>query len=105
MTTSIVLVHGIRLSATMRRPHVRRLTPDFRVSAADLPGHGTLAARPFTLDAAGAAAHDAALETREATGRRPPLLDMSTPPPATPACSAPPAATYSPSNTRTASPP
>ncbi|MFI9788293.1 alpha/beta fold hydrolase [Kitasatospora sp. NPDC051984] len=98
MTTPIVPVHGIRPSATMWRPHLRRLTPDFRVRAADLPDHGTLAA-------AGAAAHDAVLETREATGRRPLLLGMSTPPPATPACSAPPAATCSPSHTRTASPP
>ncbi|MFD8479291.1 alpha/beta fold hydrolase [Kitasatospora sp. NPDC059673] len=77
MTAPIVLVHGIRLPATMWRPHVRRLTPDFHVRTPDLPGHGTRAARPFTLDGAVAAVHEAVLEAREATGRRPLLLGLS----------------------------
>ncbi|WP_081967043.1 alpha/beta fold hydrolase [Kitasatospora sp. NRRL B-11411] len=73
----LVLVHGIRLSATMWRPHARRLAPDFRVSTPDLPCHGALAARPFTLDAAVDAVRLAVREARAATGRRPLLAGLS----------------------------
>ncbi|MFD7732870.1 alpha/beta fold hydrolase [Kitasatospora phosalacinea] len=73
----LVLVHGIRLSATMWRPHARRLAPDFRVSTPDLPCHGALAGHPFTLDAAVAAVRRAVLEARGATGRRPLLVGLS----------------------------
>ncbi|MFF4340605.1 alpha/beta fold hydrolase [Kitasatospora sp. NPDC001540] len=73
----LVLVHGIRLSATMWRPHVHRLVPDFRVSTPDLPCHGALTGHPFTLDAAVAAVHRAVREAREATGRPPLLVGLS----------------------------
>ncbi|MFD0352433.1 alpha/beta fold hydrolase [Streptomyces sp. NPDC127110] len=67
----LVLVHGIRLSARMWDPHTRRLAPRFRITAPDLPGHGTLRDRPFSLEEAvervGLAVEEAAL----ATGRRP----------------------------------
>nr|WP_255519044.1 alpha/beta hydrolase [Kitasatospora sp. SID7827] len=71
------MVHGIRLSATMWRPHARRLAPGFRVSTPDLPCHGALADRPFTLDAAVAAVDAAVREAYESTGRRPLLAGMS----------------------------
>lgn len=53
MTVQVVLVHGIRTSATMWRAQVAYLqnrgTP---VTAVDLPGHGTRMAETFTLDGA-----------------------------------------------------
>ncbi|QIG40590.1 alpha/beta hydrolase [Microbacterium sp. 4R-513] len=53
MTVQVVLVHGIRTSATMWRAQVayleRRGNP---VTAVDLPGHGTRMAQAFTLDSA-----------------------------------------------------
>ncbi|MFI1293627.1 alpha/beta fold hydrolase [Streptomyces sp. NPDC020792] len=73
----IVLVHGIRVSASMWTPHARRLAPDFRVSAVDLPGHGTLREHTFTLAAAVRQLDDAVAEAARATGRRPLVLGMS----------------------------
>ncbi|WP_282204980.1 alpha/beta fold hydrolase [Kitasatospora fiedleri] len=73
----LVLVHGIRLSGAMWRPHARRLAPDFRVSTPDLPCHGALADRPFTLDAAVDTVRRAVREAYESTGRRPLLLGLS----------------------------
>ncbi|MGW4809953.1 alpha/beta fold hydrolase [Kitasatospora sp. NPDC004272] len=73
----LVLVHGIRLSATMWRPHARRLAPDFRVSTPDLPCHGALTAQQFTLDAAVDTVRRAVREARAATGRRPLLVGLS----------------------------
>jgi pimeloyl-ACP methyl ester carboxylesterase len=74
---AVVLVHGIRLSSSMWLPHARRLSPDFRVSAPDLPGHGTLQDRAFTLAAAVEAVDVAVAETHAATGRRPLVVGMS----------------------------
>lgn len=49
----VVLVHGIRTSATMWRGQVERLARhDLDVVAVDLPGHGARMGEPFTLDAA-----------------------------------------------------
>lgn len=48
----IVFLHGTRLTRAMWMPQVVRLSDTFRTIALDLPGHGTLAHRPFTLDAA-----------------------------------------------------
>ncbi|MER6034021.1 alpha/beta fold hydrolase [Streptomyces sp. NPDC001835] len=73
----IVLVHGIRLSASMWTPHARRLAPDFRVSAPDLPGHGALQDRTFTLASAVRAVDDAVREAAGATGRRPLVAGLS----------------------------
>lgn len=57
----IVLVHGIRTSATMWRRQVAALAArGLDVVAVDLPGHGSRIGEPFTIDAA-MAAIDAAL--------------------------------------------
>jgi pimeloyl-ACP methyl ester carboxylesterase len=49
---AIVFVHGTRLTGTMWRAQMDDLGDRFRVIALDLPGHGRLAARPFTIAAA-----------------------------------------------------
>jgi len=49
----VVLVHGIRTSATMWRGQVPRLERhDLEVVPVDLPGHGTRLGEPFALDEA-----------------------------------------------------
>ncbi|GAA3770712.1 alpha/beta hydrolase [Microbacterium kribbense] len=53
MTVQVVLVHGIRTSATMWRAQVEHLHGlRIPVTAVDLPGHGTRMDEPFTLDGA-----------------------------------------------------
>lgn len=53
MSVQVVLVHGIRTSATMWRSQVEHLRGrDVPVTAVDLPGHGTRMQEPFTLDEA-----------------------------------------------------
>ncbi|MFI1068215.1 alpha/beta fold hydrolase [Streptomyces spororaveus] len=69
----LVLVHGIRLSARMWDPHTRRLIPRFRITAPDLPGHGTRREGPFSLEDAVAQVGAAVQEATLATGR-PPLV-------------------------------
>ncbi|MBV0895072.1 alpha/beta fold hydrolase [Microbacterium sp. NC79] len=52
-TIEVVLVHGIRTSATMWRAQVGYLQElGYRVTAVDLPGHGTRMAETFTLSGA-----------------------------------------------------
>jgi pimeloyl-ACP methyl ester carboxylesterase len=72
MVVQVVLVHGIRTSATMWRAQVeylqRRGNP---VIAVDLPGHGTRMTEEFTLDSAFATIDDA---VRAAAERGPVLL-------------------------------
>lgn len=48
----IVFVHGTRLTRTSWRAVTARLADGYRCVSIDLPGHGALAGRPFTLDAA-----------------------------------------------------
>lgn len=61
----VVLVHGLRTSATMWRRQLLALEAlDLDVVAVDLPGHGSRLAEPFTLDEAFRVI-DAALEPRE----------------------------------------
>ncbi|MFK4729212.1 alpha/beta hydrolase [Agromyces mediolanus] len=49
----VVLVHGIRTSATMWRAQLDALARhDVEAVAVDLPGHGSRIGEPFTLDAA-----------------------------------------------------
>ena len=56
----VLLVHGIRTSATMWRFQVEALTrAGIRVEAVDLPGHGTHLGEPFTLEGARATIDDA----------------------------------------------
>ena len=52
MAPAIVFVHGTRLTRASWRAQVDDLSDAFRVVAMDLPGHGALADRPFTLEAA-----------------------------------------------------
>jgi pimeloyl-ACP methyl ester carboxylesterase len=56
---TIVFVHGTRLTRSMWRAQFEGLRDDYRVVAVDLPGHGALADRPFTLT--GAADHVATI--------------------------------------------
>lgn len=72
MTAQVVLVHGIRTSATMWRAQVAHLqNRGIPVTALDLPGHGTRMAETFTLDGAFATIDDA---VRDAAERGPVLL-------------------------------
>jgi len=72
MAVQVVLVHGIRTSATMWRAQVAHLrqrgTP---VTAVDLPGHGTRRDEAFTLDRAFVTIDDA---VQDAATRGPVLL-------------------------------
>jgi len=53
MTASVVLVHGIRTSASMWRAQLEHLRArGIAASAVELPGHGTRMAEPFSLDGA-----------------------------------------------------
>lgn len=49
---AIVFVHGTRLTGAMWAPQVAELDSAHRCITVDLPGHGALADRTFTLDAA-----------------------------------------------------
>lgn len=72
MTVQVVLVHGIRTSATMWRSQVAHLTQrGIPVDAVDLPGHGTRMSEEFSLEGAFATI-DAAV--RAAAERGPVLL-------------------------------
>ncbi|MFH8249960.1 alpha/beta fold hydrolase [Microbacterium sp. B2969] len=72
MTVQVVLVHGIRTSATMWRSQVEYLTARGNpVRAVDLPGHGARMSEGFTLESAFAAIDDA---VRDAATRGPVLL-------------------------------
>ncbi|WP_029145453.1 alpha/beta fold hydrolase [Microbacterium luticocti] len=72
MTVQVVLVHGIRTSATMWRAQVEHLhAAGIPATAVDLPAHGTRMTEPFTLDAAFATIDQA---VQDAAGRGPVLL-------------------------------
>jgi pimeloyl-ACP methyl ester carboxylesterase len=59
LSVPILLVHGIRTSASMWRHQVEALSNDgCRVLAIDLPGHGSRIGEPFTVQAALAAIDD-----------------------------------------------
>lgn len=64
---SIVFVHGAMMGRSVWQPQVAALSDRYRCISVDQPGHGTLRARPFTLDAAVANVLDAI--DREAGGR------------------------------------
>jgi pimeloyl-ACP methyl ester carboxylesterase len=53
--TRLVLVHGSRVSGVQWAAHRHWLEPEFEVCTPDLPGHGSRAAEPFTMDSAAAA--------------------------------------------------
>ncbi len=72
MVVQVVLVHGIRTSATMWRAQQEYLHARGNpVVAVDLPGHGTRMAETFTLDGAFTTIDDA---VRDAATRGPVLL-------------------------------
>lgn len=72
VSVQVVLVHGIRTSATMWRAQVEWLQAhDVPVTAVDLPGHGTRMSEEFTLDGALQTIDDA---VRAAAERGPVLL-------------------------------
>jgi len=48
----IVFIHGTRVTKTSWRAVAARLADTYRCVSVDLPGHGELADRPFTMDAA-----------------------------------------------------
>ncbi|MFI9779898.1 alpha/beta fold hydrolase [Streptomyces sp. NPDC051956] len=73
----LVLVHGIRLSSHMWSAVAARLAPDFRITACDLPGHGALGERPFTLEGVVGQIEAAVAEATRATGRRPVVAGTS----------------------------
>ncbi len=64
---AIVFVHGTRLTRSSWRAQVDALADSYRVIALDLPGHGVLRDRPFTL--AGAADELARVIGQAAGGR------------------------------------
>jgi len=64
----LVFLHSARLSRSMWWSQLRRLSGSFRCVALDLPGHGALAAEPFTIDAA-VAAVCAAIEAEIPSGK------------------------------------
>ncbi len=71
-TIEVVLVHGIRTSATMWRAQVTYLEHlGYAVTAVDLPGHGTRMSETFTLEGALATIDSA---VRDAATRAPVLL-------------------------------
>ncbi len=72
MVTQVVLVHGIRTSATMWRSQLAHLTTrGIAAVAVDLPGHGSRMSETFTLEGALKTIDDA---VRNAAGRGPVLL-------------------------------
>ncbi len=72
---TLVFVHGTRLTRAAWGPQVAGLSDTYRTIAVDLPGHGTLADREFTLDAA--ADHLAAAIDAAATDRRAIVVGLS----------------------------
>ena len=69
MTTTVVMVHGIRTSATMWRSQLAHLAErGVPAVAVDLPGHGTRMTEAFTLEGALATIDDA-VRTAAANGR------------------------------------
>ena len=66
--TTIIFIHGTRLTRAQWLPQLRRLAASYRCVAVDLPGHGARAAEPFTIDGA-VAAVTAAIDAEAASGR------------------------------------
>ena len=73
--STIVFLHGTRLTGASWATQVAALGGEFRCLAPDLPGHGSAAADTFTLD--GAARSVAALIERETGGGRAILVGLS----------------------------
>ena len=72
---TIVFLHGTRLTGAQWAVQVARLGDEFHCIAVDLPGHGSAADLPFTVD--GAAERVAAIVAEEAHGGRAILVGLS----------------------------
>ena len=70
----IVFVHGTRLSRAVWRAQMDELRDAYRVVALDLPGHGSLAGRTFTVTTA---ADQVAQVIEEAAGERAVVVGLS----------------------------
>ncbi|MET3768753.1 pimeloyl-ACP methyl ester carboxylesterase [Marisediminicola sp. UYEF4] len=78
MPSAVILVHGLRTSATMWRQQVEDLTArGLPVLAVDLPGHGSRLGERFTLEAAITVIDEAVTEATVTTGRPPYLVGFS----------------------------
>ena len=66
--TTIVFIHGTRLTRAQWLPQLRRMSASYRCVAVDLPGHGARAAEPFTIDGA-VNAITSAIDAESASGR------------------------------------
>lgn len=66
--TTLVFIHGTRLTRAQWLPQLRRLSGRYRCVAIDLPGHGTRAGEAFTIEAAVDAVRRA-VEAEAASGR------------------------------------
>ena len=66
--TTIVFIHGTRLTRAQWLPQLRRLSASYRCVAVDLPGHGARAAETFTIEGA-VDAISTAIEAEAASGR------------------------------------
>ena len=71
---AIVFLHGTRLTRSVWTAQLRELADAYRVIAVDLPGHGTMARTPFTLE--DGADHVAAV-IRSAVGGRAVVVGLS----------------------------
>jgi pimeloyl-ACP methyl ester carboxylesterase len=77
MPATVILVHGLRTSATMWRHQVENLSElGIPTDAIDLPGHGQRLGERFTLDLALKSIGDA-VTTAEALGSKPYLVGFS----------------------------
>ncbi len=72
---TIVFLHGTRLTGAQWASQVAALTDDFHCLTPDLPGHGSAATEPFTVE--GAADRVIELIEREARGARAILVGLS----------------------------
>jgi len=72
--TAIVFVHGTRLTGSMWSPQVAVLSGEFLTIAVDLPGHGSRAGEPFTMEAA---ADALATDIRKHAGGRAVVVGLS----------------------------
>jgi pimeloyl-ACP methyl ester carboxylesterase len=71
---AIVFVHGTRLTRAAWAPQLGALSDTYRVIALDLPGHGVLADRDFTV---ASAADEVARVVAEAAGGRAVIVGLS----------------------------
>jgi len=78
MPAAVVLLHGLRTSATMWRHQVEALeSAGIPVLAVDLPGHGSRIAERFTLESALRVIGETVAEAQERTGEKPYLVGFS----------------------------